>query len=89
MKLRNPMEDYFHLNLRKFAVESNAKARDVKPNPTPMPTNRLASRTLTGTRAHRLRQTMRATNDNTDPYNSTGRYDLTTLRQSSGKAARS
>ena len=69
------MEDYFHLNLKKFIAEAGADSGDVKPNATANPSkvadHPVSRRSVLQAEAERIDGA-----DNTDPYNSTGRFKL-------------
>lgn len=69
------MEDYFHLNLKKFVADIGASAGDVKPNRASMPSDegQTAPDRMHGTPT---RDWSAPSTDNTDPYNSTGRFNL-------------
>ena len=71
------MEEYFHLNLKKFVANFNGGSEDVKPNAAKMP-----GQGPSGSRTRGYAKPAPAQSadgfDNTDPYNSTGRFNLKT-----------
>ncbi len=69
------MEDYFHLNLKKFVADVGASSEDVKPNQANMPSD-AGETAVDRTNGTRTREWSTARADNTDPYNSTGRFNL-------------
>lgn len=75
VKLKYLMEDYFHLNLKKFIGEGSIGSQNVKPNAGAVP-----SKVTKPVEARRDSLSARAATfasaDNTDPYNSTGRFNL-------------
>lgn len=71
------MEDYFHLNLKKFVAEISGNSEDVKPNAAALP-SQAAKTASTQQHLHPADEQTAPGIDNTDPYNSTGRFNLKT-----------
>ncbi len=76
IKLKNIMEDYFHLNLKKFAAQAGRKQRDSGIETTSMPRPAAEDKAPGGAVRELALSEPVAVDDNSDPYNSTGRFNL-------------
>ncbi len=67
------MDDYFHLNLKKFVAESS---KDGKPVPESMPSGDAQDKVPTKEVQELALDEPVVIEDNSDPYNSTGRFNI-------------
>ena len=73
------MEDYFHLNLKKFAEKSASASKGPQPSAARVPSAGSVDED-TASNTHKLNVGKPAENeDNTDPYNSTGKFNSKNL----------